>query len=62
MIFIYIFLRNSPSGCIIQEAGKLALTKLTISGGTDSNQIESGKENLALLAKASAIALPSLSV
>ena len=60
--FLFLFWERNHLVCIIQDAGKSALTKLTISGRIDSNQIESGKEKRALLAKASTTALPSLSV
>lgn len=61
-ILISFLYRQRSSRGFIYGAGKLTLTKLTISGGTKSNQTESESENFALLAKASATTLPSLGV
>ena len=60
--FFFFFFETFQLDIFIQEAGKSELTKLIIYGGTNSSQIESGKQNLALLAKAPITALPSLSV
>lgn len=58
----FCFWERNHHRCIIQDVGKSTLTKLTMSGGTDCTQIESGKEKQALLARASATSFPSLSV
>ena len=59
-LFYLFFLEKHFKSLINQKTGKLAITRLLMSGEIDSIQTENREENLVLFTKASATKLPCL--